>query len=389
MENHSVILIGSNNKNTLGKARSFGEAGFIPIVIWVGPRANLVKYCRYVKEFYDVESAEMAVALLEEKFKKPGGKILVSIEGDGLVAELDKNYDRLKDYFIFYNAGEQGRLSFYLEKYNLTEAAREVGFHVPLTEELEVGALPTKVSYPVITKAADSFDIGWKSSTHICKSEQELKDAYKELKCKRIIVQEYVSKKNELMLEGVSINGGDEVFLPIQGSFYRLPSDAYGSYGFFEQYHLGDELLNRLKKLLKIVGFSGVFEVEFIIAENQDLYFLEINFRDTMWNHVFTQMGVNLNRIWADSVMLGNLVIGDARVISSPHSFMNEITDYNRYVKTKKIRIRNWLIDFFRCKSYMVYDRSDNKPFNMYLISVIARRLQRLGLFKNSNFHYW
>lgn len=380
MNHRKVVLFGNCNHNTLGKARSFGEAGYIPVLIWVGPRYNLVRYCKYIKEWYNVDTISDGVKLLIEKFSDPHEKTLVSIEGDGIVGAMDEQFDVLKKYFYFYNAGKQGQLSYYLEKANLTKAAEEVGFRVPQTELLEVGEMPIRVSYPLITKAADSYDIGWKTSTHICKSENELRAVYNHIKSKRILVQEYVTKKNELMLEGISVNGGNEVFLPIQGSFYRLPIDAYGSFGFFEEYHEGDVLFGKLKTLLQKIGFSGVFEVEFIIAENNELFFLEINFRDTMWNHAFTQMGINLNKIWAESELAGHLEVGDSRITTSPHLFMTEFGDYGRYVKSGQLKLSEWWKDFRRCKTCMIYDKTDLKPLLVYFYLIVVRKFERIGL---------
>lgn len=381
-DTRTVILFGNNNQNTLGKARSFGDAGFEPILIWVRPRYNLVKHCKYVNHWYNVDTYDEGINLLLDKFANESSKTLVSVEGDGIIAAMDSKYDTLKKYFIFYNAGSQGRLSYYMKKANLIEAAKEVGLRIPKTEEIRVGDLPRSLSYPVITKAADSFDIGGKLNTHICNTPEELREAFKSIKSKKIIVQEYVRKKNELMLQGVSINGGDEVFVPIEGSFYRLPKDAYGSFGFFEEYHEGDKLYNKLKKLLQLVRFSGVFETEFIISENNELFFLEINFRDTMWNHAFTEMGVNLNKIWADSEMAGHLVSCESIIARTKHLFMHEFVDFNRYVKSKEISLSEWFKDFHRTNTCMEYDRTDIMPFLVHLWMIFLKRLERLGLAK-------
>ena len=382
MSDNKVVLIGNNNKNTLGKARSFGEAGYEPIVVWVGPRYNLVRFCKYVKESYDVKTPEQGINLILNKFSSPNKKILLSAEGDGIVAAIDARYNELYDYFFFYNAGEKGRLSYYLEKENLCCLAEECGFDVPKTEMVSVGSMPTKVKYPIFTKAVDSFDISWKSSANICYNEDDLIRVYNNQKSDKILLQEYVVKKNEFMLEGLSVNGGKEVFLPIQGSFYRIPNGAYGSFGFFEEYKSGDSLFEKLKLLLSKVHYSGIFEVEFIVGEDNSLYFLEVNFRDTMWNHAFTNMGVNLNAIWAKSEKEGCLCVENETVISSPSSFMNETVDFGRYVKTKQMSFFKWLKDFIACDTHMLWCKGDQKPFRRYLILILFRRLKRIGLAK-------
>ena len=384
MEKEKVILIGSNNKNTLGKARSFGEAGYMPIVIWVGPRYNLVRYCKYVKESYEVQTAEQGINLILKTFASPSKKTLLSAEGDAIVAALDAHYNQLNEFFYFYNGGAEGRLLYYLEKENLCKAAEACGFRVPKSEAVKVGELPRLVKYPIFTKAADSFDLGWKSSAHICYNEDDLISVYSHLKCDTILIQEYIPKKNEFMLQGISFHGGEEVYLPIQGSFYRLPNGEYGSYGYFEEYKSGPELFNQLKKLLSQIKYSGIFEVEFIIAEDGTLYFLEINFRDTMWNHAFTNMGVNLNAIWAKSEIKGKLCIGESKISKSPSRFMNENIDFDRYVKTGKISLQKWIKDFYSCDTHMLWCKDDQRPFRKYLILILLRRLEKIGIIKGN-----
>lgn len=386
MKDKTVILIGNNIQNTLGKARSFGEVGYSPILIWVGPRTNLVKYSCYVKEYYEVDTAEKAVEVLIKKFERPKVKTLVSVEGDGLIAELDKNYDRLKGSFIFYNAGEQGRLSMYLQKEELCAAAEQCGFLVPKTKLMNVGDSKHGLKYPIFTKASDSYDISWKSSAHIIKTEEELLQLYSQLKCPDILLQEFVVKKNELMLEGVSINGGKEVYIPIQGSYYRCPSDAYGSYGYFEKCQGHEDLVNSTRKLLELIRYSGIFEVEFLIDRQNNYYFLEINLRDTIWNYSFTKMGVNLNQIWAESEENGKLCLDSVgRVIDRINS-MNEFTDFRRSVKTREMSFKDWYKDFKSSDALMIWNKKDNKPFRKYLLFVVARKMQQIGFFRKKNF---
>lgn len=383
----SVILIGSNNKNTLGKVRSFGEAGYTPILIWVGPRANLVKSSRYVKEYYEFTSSEAALAFLVGRFRQEGKKRLVSVEGDGLVAELDKNYDKLKDYFIFYNAGAQGRLSFFLQKENLCRAAAECGLLVPRTRLVRVGDCNHGLNYPVFTKASDSYDISWKDSAHVCKTEEELLQFYSTLNSDYILLQEYVDKQNEWVLQGVSFNGGEDVYIPIQGSYYRLPDGAYGSFGYFELYNEKSEIRKSIINLLKFVKYSGIFEVEFLVDKKGTLFFLEINFRDTMWNYAFTTMGINLNKIWAESEIIHRLCIEGVDV-KNPHvNFMNEFTDYSRYVKTHKIKFREWYKDFKSSEVLLIWNKNDIWPFFVFIIYLFGRKVQRLGFLKNRNFN--
>lgn len=74
---------------------------------------------------------------------------------------------------------------------------------------LSVGELPKTLKYPVFTKAATStIKGGWKNQAHICNNEEDLLAVYKTINTDKILVQEYVQKKNELCINGMSISGG-------------------------------------------------------------------------------------------------------------------------------------------------------------------------------------
>lgn len=80
---------------------------------------------------------------------------------------------------------------------------------IPKEELLSVGELPKTLKYPVFTKAATStIKGGWKNQAHICNNEEELLAVYKTINTDKILVQEYVQKKNELCINGMSISGG-------------------------------------------------------------------------------------------------------------------------------------------------------------------------------------
>ena len=90
---------------------------------------------------------------------------------------LDCRYEEIKDKFIFYNAGETGRITKYMDKELLSELAVKYGLKIPKTYCVKKGSIPTGITYPVITKAKDSVQYGWKENVFICNSEEELKNA--------------------------------------------------------------------------------------------------------------------------------------------------------------------------------------------------------------------
>jgi len=105
-----------------------------------------------------------------------------------------------------------------------------------------------------------------------------------------------------------------------------------------------------------------------------------------MWNYAFTTMGINLNQIWAKSEENGKLCLDTIEVVKTHINFMNEFTDYNRYVKTGKMGFKDWYQDFKNSDALMVWNKKDNKPFRKYLLYVFARKMQQIGFFRKKNF---
>lgn len=368
------IIFGRNAGNTLGQIRNFGEAGMKSIVVWYGNDHHKPTGSKYTAEFHEVKGIDEGIDFILKNYAEPGKKHLLSTDNDGIVGALNQRYDELKDYFYFFNAGENGRLTELMPKEVLCVIAEECGLKIPKTELVDVGVMPTKLKYPIFTKSADSFSISWKESASICRNEEELAQYYKLHQSGKVLLQEYIEKKNEFVLQGVSINDGKDVFMPIQGSYYRLPDDAYGSFLHFEKNTISPDLYNQLKKMFEKIRYNGVFEIEFLQDKNDELYFLEINFRHTLWTHAFTDMGVNLSRIWAEAVVSGKFLNVDIP-IHEPHKLMNELIDFKRYVVTRKMKLSDWIKDFKSADSYIFLDSKDKMPCVFYLLRVFIHRL--------------
>lgn len=378
MSNRNYIIFGRNEGNVLGQIRSFGEAGIRTDIIWYGDMPRTVKSSKYVNSFHEVSSAEEGLSYLLGNFGNSPLKDILSTDNDGIVSLFDQHYNQLKDLFIFFNAGEQGRLSRLMTKKHQCEIAAECGINVPKSEVVNVGELPSSIDYPIFTKALDSFDIDWKRSVSICNTEEDLKKYYSGRNPKaKILLQPYIKKKNEYILQGISLDGGNILYLPIEGSYYRLPKDAYGSYLFFQSYKGGDLLRSQLQNFFKKVGYSGVFEVEFLMGEDGNLYFLEANFRHTLWNHTFTDMGINLCTIWANSELEHKLVVDGASIKKEPHNLMREFQDYYRCRLDGSRNLIGWLKDLHNTDSFVFWDKHDKKPFFTHVLFKIIQLINR------------
>ena len=377
------IIFGYDGRNTLGQIRSLGVKGINPIVVLVGKYGCVCEKSRYCGDIHRVSDEQEGIELLLSQYANEKEKAIIYTDSDGVVGSLNADYDRLSPFFFFFSAGKEGRLNRWLDKYEQLKLAESVGFNVPQTSYWHIGDPIPSIPYPVFTKATSSLKNGWKQSAHICKNESELREllvAFKAAGGEELLIQQLVSKKDELYFEGFSILGGKEVYIPLYGGYYRLQPTSYGTYEWLASYNQGEEFLDKLKMLFHKVLYDGIFEVEFLLDEKDNLYFMEINFRETAFNHVHTLMGLNLTWIYAQSVVKGSVVKEEAKLIKEPFVFMNEFTDFILYVLHGKMSIKDWIKDVRHCDAFIFYDKHDCGPFRYELYKFVKKLL--IGLVK-------
>lgn len=368
---HKHILLVEDHTNPLGIVRSLGEEGIHPIVLLCSKNPQLVNKSKYVGELHIFNTINEGYNYLISHYGKEKLKPFIYNGSDDITLLLDSHYEDLKDKFYFTNG--QGGIEKYLQKYDITQAAVECGLQIPKEELLEVGQMPKTLKYPVFTKAATSAKGGgWKDQTHICNNEDELRKAYTQIHADNILVQEFIKKKNELCIDGISINGGEEVFMPYACSYYRFRPDSYGNYMYFFPF-TDEKLIENIKRLIKQVHFTGIFCIEFLIDNNDELYFLEVNFRNSGWSYAFTKGGFNLPFRWAVS-MLDNTLFMDSFKPLEKFDAMQEIGDYYEFVKSKKIPLIKWLKEV-KASYLFLYNSKDPAPFWNFLLQKIKNKL--------------
>lgn len=350
------IVFGRNIGNTLGQIRSFGEAGLNPILVWIGDPSPVLRSCKYLSESYEFASINEAIDFILDKW---GGRIkhIISVDSDGLVAELNRQYRLLSKHFYFFNAGEDNRLNKYMKKEELCKLANKYGLLTPSSEIVNVGEYPRNITYPLLTKAADSFSATWKTCVKICHTKEDLTIFYNKINndVQQLLIQNYIDKKNEFVLQGISINNGKDILIPIEGSYIRIKAGYYGTFLIFQGItQRGATLIEPIRKMIEEIGYNGVFEVEFIIDKDDNYIFLEINFRHTLWNHAFSNMGLNFCKIWSDASINGFFSKINSVSNKQKHLLIHEFVDFLWYVKTGKINIFKWTYDFLRANSHVI-----------------------------------
>lgn len=298
----------------------------------------------------------------------------VYTSGDNHQSLLDLKYDQLVGRFYFFNAGEVGRVTYYMDKGNICQLAQTCGFAIADSEVLERGQLPQHIRYPVITKTLNPYSDGWKRDVGIYYSDEDLAEGYKQMVSEQLLVQEYVVKKNELSMQGFSVDGGAIVYLPFKRQYFRFTPTTYGNYCYYSTYQDPD-LYSRIVELIRKIGFSGNFEIEFLEKEDGSLVFLEINFRHALSNYASTIGGINLSYEWAKATLTHS--VEGLSPTRSYFTALNEPKDYNTFVKGGSMSWWAWMKDFIKADSYYLINKHDLGPALAFYWGKVLRKIHK------------
>ena len=374
---HEFILFGDEHYNPLGVVRSLGEGGINPVVIVQKHKPHTTSASKYVKTKHIVDSEDEGMDILIDRYGNYDIKErpFIITTDDTVSSMLDSRYDELKEKFYFFNAGETGRVSRFMNKYDLNFAAEKCGFKVLKSWVVSYDDIPKDIEYPVITKAIDSITPGWKQYVHVCNSEKELVEALKEKGDGELLVQKFLKKKNELCLDGFSVNQGKDVAITMGSSYNYIIDDSFSCN--MKLFSISDQgLLDQIQKLFSYIQYEGIFTIEFLIDQNDDLWFMEINFRNSAWSWASTKLGMNMPLLWAEGVLCRHLPEGWQKKIPDNYNAIVELSDYRARVKTKQISVGTWIKDLRNADCVFLWDKKDIKPFVNELMGIVHRKLR-------------
>ena len=379
LRKHKFIVFCEDHFNPLGICRSLGEVGISPIVVAFGAKPHILKRCKYVKSLHWLPNIEEGLNFIIEKFGNEEFKPFIFTGADNTTQLLDEHYDDLINHFFFFNCGGKGLISKYMEKNTICDIAEKCGINKPKGEVLKRGELPRNLRYPVITKVTMSTKGGWKDDVYICDNKDELKEAYKHIKADELLVQEFIDKKNELCVDGISINEGKEIWFPYTSEYIRFLKKSYGEYMWIKPYE-DKKVREKIHNIIKATKFSGIFSLECLIDKNDDLHFLEVNFRNSTWSYAYTYAGLNLPYQWAKGILTKSFDYESVTLKREPFKAMTEPSDFiNSVVREKQVNLRQWIKDIRSCEVTYYFNKRDKKPligfFVARLVSAIKSKL--------------
>lgn len=377
IKKHKFIVFGEEHYNPLGVVRSLGESGINPTVIAIKSRRKLLSKSKYIEKLYKVDSIQEGYELLQHVYGKNKVKSFVITADDKTTSFLDRHYEEMKDHFIFFNAGKNNRVSYYMDKNNINQLALKHGLNVLNAIPVKLGEIPDNLEYPVITKSIASTVGAWKKDVFICYSREELLSAYSKIKSPVVLLQKYIKKKNELCLDGFCANKGNLQFISIASNYNYVLADTYSSYMTIKNFQ-DAELNEIINNMMKEVGFEGIFSVEFLIDESDELYFCEINFRNSTWSYASTCAGMPLPTLWAEAMLINELPSNCYKTIEPNFTAMVELYDFRTRVRKNRISFINWWKEAKECNClFYLGNKKDLKPVVSELSSMVLEKIKR------------
>lgn len=362
LNNHKFIVFALDHYNPLGMIRTLGENGIAPIYIAVKHKVSIGVRSKYVSHVHKVDSVEEGYHILLEEYGNEEIKPFLLTSDDRTTGYLDEHYEDLKDRFVFFNAGKTGRIEEFMDKEKILELAQKHGLKVLDTRVLSNGEIPADLDYPVITKSISPNVGGWKSDVHICRSKEDLKNAYEIIKSPVVLVQKYIEKKNEFCLDGFSANKGRDFFVGIASTYKYLIPGYYSPY--MDVFNFtNEEMRQSLNLMLEEIGFEGVFSIEFLIDQDDNYWFCEINFRNSTWSYASTVAGMPLAYLWARTMIEGKIPENAEKVVPVGFTAMVEPIDYAKRIELGLCTPGEWLADFKKTNCGFYYSADDLDPF--------------------------
>lgn len=355
----TFIVIGWEHYNPLGVIRSLGEEDVFPVAIIRKGEYQFASLSKYISKLYLVDDYEESLDILKQYENEKLKPIIIPCD-DVITRIVDREYNELSAYFITSNAGEAGRIGKFTKKHTQNELAKKCGVNVANTWEISGSSIPDGVVFPVITKPTYSYD-NWKNDYHICSSKKELEKALDAV-AGPVFLQQYIEKETELCIDGVVVNNGKEI-AAIQSIYtYALP-DYYSSEMVVSNFS-DKKLRTSLISMFTEIGYEGIFEAEFMVDKKGELWFLEINFRNSTWSYAATSLGMNLPLLFAQGCIDGRLPSDAEQEIPEGYIALAELMDFfQRVMGYRMISPLKWLKGVLRADCLYYYNKKDRKPF--------------------------
>lgn len=363
-EQNNIIVIGGDHHNTLGVIRSLGYKGLYPnLVVVTNHKKPYVSYSKYIQQYHILTSANDIVDyLLKTKSTYDSKQVVISC-ADCVTAILDTHQEQLSAFYHL--PVGKGNIVQVMNKDTMANIAKECGLVTPRTIMINDVSFSNHIKY--IFKPLKSIE-GSKADIAVVKSKEELNTFLSYTQCEKFQIQEYIEKNLEFQLIGCSLNEGKTIIIPGVSIILRQPENT--NTGFLKYISLDEfqfDEIEKCKKFIQTIGYSGLFSMEFLRGKDGKDYFMEINMRNDGNSICVTSAGVNLPFIWYNYNIGKKEWMEESKKTIKETLVMPEFDDFVNVLKSN-ISLRQWIRDVRQTDCFMEYDKSDMKPFYVGLL---------------------
>lgn len=388
MNKEKVIVIGRNYTSRLGMIRAVGRAGYDVIVVQtngVSPNIDIDSYSKYVVKtvFAREPYRERLIDVLMHLYQEEGKCIIIPVD-DYAASTIDESLDILKNCFYLPNvdmmAGAVNRL---MDKEYQKELANSAGLNTVRGWIVDISngeySIPDTIHYPCFPKPQISFK-GNKRCMHRCSNKEALEETIKEMveikpDCS-LLVEEFIQIEKEYGVLGFCRNG--ESIIPglvLKRMIGEGSHKGVTKIGEVTLLSEKPELYSAISRFLKLTRFTGLIDID-LYESGGEVYFNELNLRFGAFGYSILCSGVNLPKLFIDSLLHGQ--VDDSETLLSNSVCLSEKVNYDDFAAGKygivKYRQFDRMADF-----KFVEDNDDPQPFIMF------NKLFRKNLLKNES----
>ena len=307
-EERQVIVLGADHHNALGIIRSLGEMGIMPYYILISDKwINPTTFSKYIKKTYkcSCDDNKAILDLLENEFKDLYYPIIIPT-GDPAAKFLDENYDSLSKRYIIQNINnKQGEIIQLMDKQKQMSLCEKYNLKHAKTWKVDLNNIDKAINFcnkviikPCISADGSKCDIVISDGNDVYKHLLE----FKEKGYGSVLIQEFMNIDKEYSMLGIAYNN-DVIISGICQKDYVYPkkrgNTAYGKLIPTQEFKYN---IDEFKRILKDVNYTGLFEIE-TYDVNGELYFNEINFRNSAITYALTGNGVNYVGVYVNNYL--------------------------------------------------------------------------------------
>ena len=375
-----VIVLGGHVQG-YGIIRIYGE-NKIPTILVDSDSLNIAKHSRYCKRFYKINYSDVLDFLLNKKTSEKYKNWLLMPTDDYYVKILSTNKEILsKTYKLIID--DWSKVNLFYNKTNSYPLVEKYGVPVPWTlskiDNSKLPELANNITYPCIIKPAIMKDFikNFHKKVIVCQNYEELLENYnlvtKKIDTSELLIQEIIigPNSNQYSVGIFSIDGDVQNFLVAQRT-RQHPID-FGNATTYARTVINKTLKKYAFRIIKEVGLTGIFEVEFKLDQRDNKYkFLEINPRTWKWHLITEKANVPLLMSIYSYVFMGKAITNNNYLIAA---WDDLYTDFAVKLMMKKRRL--YKKNKIKNKISAVWNKSDPLPFVMqgiYLPYFIFKR---------------